>query len=289
MIGVYTDLKVKTLLTGLRMLYNIPNLAVSDTLTASATLERHLAGLDFAAKVLGVEVIHGVNDLVRFLGGSGDVKDESSVVTADSFARYQSYFQDQQNVLAYETQRLQEYTILTEQRSRDVYETVKRSNKFLLAWGATFLVVTLALSVASAIWPDSVSWKLPAITAGVSLAQFIGAFFTQPAARPAAKPHEPGGVPDDPGEPQPEDRVRALPSHDAADAPRAAQRPRGDVCEPADRRTRAGARGDPVARPRGLREPARPRVPRGARRRARRLRRWRTARRPLPPPTRPRP
>jgi hypothetical protein len=63
-----------------------------------------------------------------------------------------------------------------------VYETVKRSNKFLLAWGATFLVVTLALSVASAIWPDSVSWKLPAITAGVSLAQFIGAFFTQPAA-----------------------------------------------------------------------------------------------------------
>ena len=58
-IGVYTDLKIKTLLTALRTLYNIPNLAVSDTLTASATLERHLSGLDFAAKVLGVEVIHG--------------------------------------------------------------------------------------------------------------------------------------------------------------------------------------------------------------------------------------
>src|SRR5580765_7867415 len=179
-IGVYTDLKVKTLLTALRTLYNIPNLAVSDTLTASATLERHLSGLDFAAKVLGVEVIHGVNDLVRFLGGTGDIKDESSVVTADSFARYQSYFKDQQNVLAYETQRLQEYTILTEQRSRDVYETVKRSNQFLLAWGATFLVATLALSIASAIW--SIPWTLPAITAGVSLAQFVGAFFTQPAA-----------------------------------------------------------------------------------------------------------
>ena len=77
---------------------------------------------------------------------------------------------------------LQEYTILTEQRSRDVYETVKRSNQFLLAWGATFLVATLALSIASAIWPGSIGWKLPAITAGVSLAQFVGAFFTQPAA-----------------------------------------------------------------------------------------------------------
>src|SRR5438034_622980 len=62
-IGVYTDLKVLTLLAGLRTRYNVPNLAVSDTLTASPTLERHLAGLDFAAKLLGVEVIHGVNDL----------------------------------------------------------------------------------------------------------------------------------------------------------------------------------------------------------------------------------
>src|SRR4051794_21735763 len=89
-IGVYTDLKVKTLLTGLRTLYNLPNLAVSDTFTASAGLERHLAGLDFAAKVLGVEVVHGINDLVRFLGGRGDLVDETEVVVADSFSRYQS-------------------------------------------------------------------------------------------------------------------------------------------------------------------------------------------------------
>jgi len=179
-IGVYTDLKVKTLLTGLRTLYNLPNLAVSDTLTASSTLERHLGGLDFAAKVLGVEVIHGINDLVRFLGGSVELDDESEVLAADSFSRYQSFFQDQQNVLAYETQRLQDYTILTERRSRDVYETVKRANAFLIAWGGAFLVATLALSIASAVAPGSVDWKLPAITGGVSLAQFLGAFFTQP-------------------------------------------------------------------------------------------------------------
>ena len=181
-IGVYTDLKVKTLLSGLRMLYNLPNLAVSDTFTASATLERHLAGLDFAAKVLGVEVVHGINDLVRFLGGSSDLADESDVVAADSFSRYQSFFQDRQNVLAYETERLQEYLLLTERRSRDVYDTVKRANKFLLAWGATFLIATLVLSIASAISPDTISWKLPAITGGISLAQFLGAFFTQPTA-----------------------------------------------------------------------------------------------------------
>ena len=177
-IGVYTDLKIGTLLGGLRTRYNLPNLAVSDTLTASATLERHLSGLDYAAKVIGVEVIHGINDLVRFLGGRGEIQDESKIVVSDSFARYQSFFKDQQNVLAYESQRLQEYTILTERRARDVYDTIKRSNKFLIAWGSTFLVATLALSIASVAF--SVDWKLPAITAGVSLAQFLGAFFTQP-------------------------------------------------------------------------------------------------------------
>src|SRR5206468_1554353 len=137
----------------------------------SAALERHLAGLDFAAKVLGVEVVHGINDLVRFLGGSGDLADETDVVAADSFSRYQSFFQDRQNVLAYETERLQEYLLLTERRSRDVYETVKRANKFLLAWGAAFLSATLVLSIASAI--GNVDWKLPAITGAMRLAQFL--------------------------------------------------------------------------------------------------------------------
>jgi hypothetical protein len=178
-LGVYTDLKVQTLLTGLRMLYNLRNLAVSDTFTASATTERHLAGLDFAAKVLDVEVIHGVNDLVGFLGGSAELDNESDVVAADNFARYQSYFQDRQNVLAYETERLQEYVMLTERRSRDVYEAVKRANAFLLLWGGAFLTATLVLSIVSAV--SSLDWKVPAITGGISLVQFVGAFFSQPA------------------------------------------------------------------------------------------------------------
>jgi len=179
-VGVYTDLKVQMLLSGLRTYYNLGNLAVSDTFTASATLERHLGGLDFAAKVLDVEVIHGINDLAGFLGSTGEIENESEVVAADNFARYQSFFQDRQNVLSYEAQRLQEYLILTERRSRDVYETVKRANTFLLVWGATFLTATLVLSILSAV--ADVDWKLPAITGAVSLAQFLGAFFTQPTA-----------------------------------------------------------------------------------------------------------
>jgi hypothetical protein len=179
-IGVFTDLKVKTLLTGLRTRYNLPNLAVSDTLCASSALERHLAGLDFAAKVLSVEVIHGVNDLVRFLGGSGDLEDESEIVAADRFSRYQSFFQDQQNVLAYESEKLKDYLRLTERRATDVYETIKRANRFLIAWGGAFLVATLVLAILSAISPGRFDWKLPVITGGLSLTQFLGAFFSQP-------------------------------------------------------------------------------------------------------------
>ncbi len=179
-IGAYTDIKVKTLLTGLRTRYNLENLAVSDTLTASATLERHLAGLDFAAKVLSVEVVHGINDLVRLLGGTGDLDDEEEVVAGDSFSRYQSFFQDQQNVLAYQSERLQDYLLLTERRAVEVYNTINRSNRFLIWWGGTFLLLTLVLSVLAVIWPDRIDWKLPAITGGLSLAQFVGAFFSTP-------------------------------------------------------------------------------------------------------------
>ena len=261
-IGVYTDLKVKTVLTGVRTRYNLPNLAVSDTLASSATLERHLGGLDFASKVLDVEVLHGINDLVRFLGGSGDLADESDVVAADSFSRYQSFFQDRQNVLAYETQRLQDYLLLTERRARDVYETVKRANTFLLVWGGTFLIATLVLSILAAV--GLVDWQLAAITGGLSLAQFLGAFFSQPTAdlqrnltnlaafKMILESHSLKTA------------LRALPPHDAADASRASDRTRGDRRPAADRLARAATRGYPRARPCRLREPARPRLQRGA-------------------------
>jgi hypothetical protein len=180
-IGVYTDIKVQTLLVGLRTGYELPNLAVSDTFTASATLERHLAGLDYAVRVLDVEVIHGVNDLVRFLGLPPPLEDESPVVARMSYARYRSYFQDKQNVLAFQDEKLRQYVALTERRSLEVYERIKRANTFLIWFGCTFLGATLVFAILNELWPDRFGgWQIVAITGGVGMLQLVTAFISKP-------------------------------------------------------------------------------------------------------------
>jgi hypothetical protein len=180
-IGVYTDIKVQTLLVGLRTRYDLPNLGVSDTFTASATLERHLAGLDYAIRVLDVEVIHGVNDLVRFLGLPPPLEDESHVVARMSFARYRSFFQDKQNVLAFQDEKLRQYVALTERRSLEVYERIKRANTFLIWFGCAFLGATLVFAILNEIWPDRFGgWQIVAITGGVGLLQLVTAFISKP-------------------------------------------------------------------------------------------------------------
>jgi hypothetical protein len=100
------------------------------------------------------------------------------MLAGDRFSRYQGYFQDRQNVLAHESEKLLQYELLTQRRSLEVYETVRRANTFLIAWGAVFLTATLVLSILAAF--DLVRWQLAAVTGGLSLAQFVGAFFTQP-------------------------------------------------------------------------------------------------------------
>jgi hypothetical protein len=179
-IGVWTDIKVQTLLLGLRTQYDLRNLAVSDTFTASLTLERHLAGLDYAAKVLGAEVVHGINDLVGFLGLPPAVESEEDVVARSSFARYRSFFQDKQNVLAFQDEKLRQYLQLTERRSLDVYERIKRTNTFLIVFGCAFLTVTLVFSVLNAIWPDRFRWEIAAVTGGIGLLQLVSAFVSKP-------------------------------------------------------------------------------------------------------------
>jgi nicotinamidase-related amidase len=179
-IGVYTDVKIKTLLMGLCSRYDIPSLAVSDTLTASPSLERHLGALDFAQKVLQVEVIHGLNNLIRFLGGTPIINNELEIVAAERFSRYASFFQDKQNVLAYQTEKLQDYLRLTEDRAVEVYESIQGSNRFLMLWGSAFLILTLVGAVLSAIWPDRFDWKLPLVTGGLSLLQLVSAFYSKP-------------------------------------------------------------------------------------------------------------
>jgi hypothetical protein len=179
-IGVYTDIKLQLVLTGLRTRYELPNLAISDTLTASRSLERHLAGLDFNDKVLKAEVIHGLNDLVRFLGGSPSIENEDEIIGGIRFARYRSYFADKQNVLAYEDEKLQEYLRLTERRSIRVYELIRRANLFLLVWGSIFLLLTLAAAALKLADPDRVGWELPAVTGGLGLLQLVSAFYSRP-------------------------------------------------------------------------------------------------------------
>jgi hypothetical protein len=179
-LGVYTHIKVQTVLVGMRTRYDIPNLAVSDTFTASETLERHLAGLDYAAKVLEVEVIHGINDLARFLGMPPAVEDESKVVARLSFARFQSFFQDKQNVLAFQDEKLRQYLQLTERRSLDIYERIKRTNMFLIYFGCAFLVAALLFAILNAVWPSRFEWQVVAITGGIGLVQLVSAFISKP-------------------------------------------------------------------------------------------------------------
>jgi hypothetical protein len=176
-IGVYTDVKVQVLLTSLRNRYDLPNLGVSDTLTRSQTLERHLGGLDFADKVLGVEIVHGINDSVCYLGCETPKIDEADVIGAEDFTQYRSYFMDKQTVLAHGDDKVQQYTDLTGTRSIRLYETIRRANTFLIWSGAAFLVLALAGSILHFIDPARWSWEYPVATGGLGVAELVTVFF----------------------------------------------------------------------------------------------------------------
>jgi hypothetical protein len=179
-IGVYTDIKVPILLAGMRARYLIPNLAVSDTLTASRGFERHLVGLDFSDKLLGVEVIHGIEDLAAYVGSEVELEDESTLVAAPDFRQFRTYFADKQNVLAYQGERLQDYEQLTERRSGRVYQTISWANIFLLLIGGLFLVLALVASILNLAWPKRFDWQIVAVTGGLGLAGLVTVFFTRP-------------------------------------------------------------------------------------------------------------
>lgn len=179
-IGIYTDVKVPILLAGLRARYLIPNLAVSDTLTASRGLERHLFGLDFADKLLRVEVIHGIEDLAAYVGSELEVEDESKLLAAPDFGRFRSYFADKQNVLAHQSERLSEYELLTEKRSIRVYRMISYANAFLLVLGGAFLVFAFVASILNLVSPKTFDWEIAAVTGGLGLGGLVTVFFTRP-------------------------------------------------------------------------------------------------------------
>ena len=179
-IGVYTDIKIQVVLQSLRVAYNLENLVVSDSLTASPTLERHLGALDFANKVLGVEVMHGVGDLARFLGSDPEDEELESSASEIAFADYAQYFRDKQSIVSYEDTQQRSYRQQISKSLRQTVRLVKATNVFLIVCGAATLIATVVLAIFAAIHPGRVPIALPISLLGVSVAQLVTIFFNRP-------------------------------------------------------------------------------------------------------------
>ena len=179
--GVYTDIKVQIILQSLRVRYNPDCLVVSDSLTASPTLDRHLAALDFASKVLGVEVMHGVGDLARFLGSDpGEDEELESSANEVAFADYAQYFRDKQSIVSYEDTQLRTYRQQIATRLRQTARVVRLTNMFLIGCGALTLGSTVVLAVIAAVHPGRLPVALPALLLGLSVVQVVAVFFNRP-------------------------------------------------------------------------------------------------------------
>jgi nicotinamidase-related amidase len=180
-VGVMTDIKIKTLLTSLRSLCHLDNLILSDVLSAASTLERHLSGLDYADKVLNVEIIHSLNDLVSVLNPYHADRIAEEVISHHvDFRQYRSYYLDKQNVLAYQDQKLIQYLELTSKRGTEVYEQVFKTNKYLTWFGLAFLVVTVILGTLRFLDPSRFSLDVVVLTGGLSMTQLLAGFFYNP-------------------------------------------------------------------------------------------------------------
>jgi nicotinamidase-related amidase len=179
-IGVLTDIKVQLLLIGLRSRYNFQQLVVSDPLTASRSVERHLTALDYAKRVLWVEVLDSLPELARFLGARPSKDALVGRGATVEFAKYSSYVQDKHGILSYEDARLRDYRRQTADRLRRTQRTVARATTFLVTWGITFLSIALVMSVLAAIFPDRLDWQVPAIVGGVGFVPLITVLFVRP-------------------------------------------------------------------------------------------------------------
>lgn len=181
-VGVYTDIKVQIVLQGIRVGYNPDRLAVSDSLTASPTLERHLGALDFASKILGVEVIHGVGELARFLGGDpGEDEELESSASEVAFADYAQYFRDKQSITSYEDSQLRSYRRQIAGRLSATVRLVRLTNTFLITCGILTLGSTVVLSVIAATTHGRMPVVLPALLLGLSVTQLLTILINRPA------------------------------------------------------------------------------------------------------------
>lgn len=180
-IGVYTDIKIELLLAGLRSHYHIKNLIVSDVLTGAPTLERHLAALDFIDKVLNIEIVHNLGDLAGVLNpASKTTISQQALKDSINFREYRTYFQDKQNLLAFQDHKLAEYIELTRKRGDEVYNRIKNANLILMWFGYIFLGLTVLFGVLKFLAPDAFPTDILIVTGGLSVLQLVAVFFTNP-------------------------------------------------------------------------------------------------------------
>jgi hypothetical protein len=180
-IGVYTDIKVQILLQSLRVRYDPERLVVSESLTASPTLDRHLGALDFVRNVLSIDVMHGVADLARFLGSDPGADERLETSTSEiAFSKYVENYRDKQNIISYEDTQLRSYQQMTG-RLRETVLLVRLTNTFLIGSGILTVGSTLVLAIFAAIDPSRLPIALPAAILGVSLVQLITIFINRPA------------------------------------------------------------------------------------------------------------
>lgn len=180
-IGAYTDIKIMTLLTSLRSLYQLDNLITSDVLTAAPTLERHLAGLDYCDKVLKVEIIHSLNDLAALFAPKPSQRIDSAITSGHpDFRHYRSYYHDKQNVLSYQDDKLAQYVDLAGRRSAKVYQWIYVVNLGLMLFGFMFLILAFISAILHLSDPQKFPAELVLLTGGLSISQLLMAFFAVP-------------------------------------------------------------------------------------------------------------
>lgn len=104
-IGAYTVTLYADLVGRFAHTPTTEGLFVSDVLTDLPTPERHLAGLDFADKVLRAQIVHNLNGSgQRTQPGAVHIIHDKIIETTVDFRDYANYF-DRQNVLAFQDQR----------------------------------------------------------------------------------------------------------------------------------------------------------------------------------------
>lgn len=193
-IGVYTDIKVKILVTDLRTRYRNINIAVASSLTASRSIERHISALDFMKKVLDVVIVHKIPNLLAFLGEKSNkiLSECKDCKEGDDFYKeYGDYEVDKQKIIDYAKRKRLEFRQMVGKKAERLYSFVYWLNIILAIIGVIFLIIPIikVLAIGNVILfnfifdlnfaPLQYSFVSDAIFGGIGLGAFSIIFFSK--------------------------------------------------------------------------------------------------------------